>query len=476
MSMNQSLLRSSPEAEGVPSEALFRLIQGCSEIDAMNSIMVLRHGRVIAEGWWKPYAAELKHELFSLSKSFVSVAAGIAESEGKLLLNDPVVKYFPDCLPTEPSENLKRMKIKHLLSMSCGHRDDAIGRMEADPDGNYPRGFLSIPVEFEPGTHFVYNSGSTYMVAAIIRRVTGLNVIDYLKPRLFEPLGINAERWDCDPMGTNLGGWGFWLRTEDIAKFSQLLLNGGSWNGRRLIPADYLRKATSAQSDNSMNENPDWKLGYGYQFWLCRHHAFRGDGAFGQYALVMPDQDIAIAITSGLPDMQRILNLIWEILLPVLSPKALPENPADHRKLLELLDSLEIPLEQGKSALRTGSFSYEMKENPVGIREIVFDLSKDECHVRFKMSSGSVFELPAGYGAWKDGQLPFDRPEMRRIASSAAWTDESLLRIRSCYYETPFRKTLEFRFDGNCLNVRRCSHLLFREEEWPEMTGTLRNG
>src|SRR5262249_17904140 len=158
----------------------------------------------------------------------------------------------------------------------------------------------------------------TYMLSAIVQKTAGLTVLDYLRPRLFEPLGIEDPTWGTSPQGVSLGGYGLSIRTEDIARFGQLYLQKGEWQGRQLLPTTRVQAATSRQVSNGSSPQSDWDQGYGYQFWRCRHGAFRGDGAFGQYCLVMPEQDAVLAITSGVKDMQAVLNLVWDKLLPAL--------------------------------------------------------------------------------------------------------------------------------------------------------------
>ncbi|MBW7461807.1 serine hydrolase, partial [Paenibacillus sepulcri] len=150
---------------------------------------------------------------------------------------------------------------------------------------------LAAPVEHEPGTHFVYNSGATYMLSAILQKVTGQTLLEYLQPRLIEPLGIKGAAWDVCPRGINVGGWGLNVTTEDIARFGQLYLQKGMWNGQRLLTEEWIAEATSSQISNGDGGVNDWAQGYGYQFWRCRHGVYRGDGAFGQFCIVMPEQD-----------------------------------------------------------------------------------------------------------------------------------------------------------------------------------------
>ena len=317
------LPRSSPEAQGVSSSAVLAFVEAADQkIESMNSFMLVRHGHVVAEGWWAPYEAESPHSLYSLSKSFTSTAVGLAIAEGKLSLDDEVLKFFPDDAPAEPSKNLKAMRVSDLLRMSTGQQTEP----PRTPEKPWTKTFLAHAVPFKPGTHFLYNTSATYMLSAIVQKVTGATVLDYLKPRLFEPLGIEHPTWESSPQGISAGGYGLSIRTEDIAKFGQLYLQKGEWHGKQLVPAAWVEAATARQTSNGSNPQSDWDQGYGYQFWRSRHGAYRGDGAFGQFCIVLPEQDAVIAITSGVKDMQAVLNLVWEQLLPALKPSTLDSD------------------------------------------------------------------------------------------------------------------------------------------------------
>ncbi|MES2707485.1 MAG: serine hydrolase [Verrucomicrobiota bacterium] len=346
-----ALPRSTPEAEGVSSAGLRAYVEAADkEVNTMHSFMLVRHGKVVAEAWWKPEAAEKAHVLWSLSKSFTSTAVGLAVEEGKIKLDDKVLKFFPGDAPAEPSENLKAMTVKDLLTMSCGHETEA--RLRGDAGAPWVKTFLAQPVPHPPGSHFLYNTPGTYMLSAIVTKVTGQTVLDYLKPRLFEPLGVASPEWGTSPQGISLGGYGLKLRTEDIAKFGQLYLQKGKWNGKQLIPAAWIEQATSKQVPNDAGkkdpDQSDWAQGYGFQFWRCRHNAFRGDGKDGQYCLVLPEQDAVVAITANTADMQKEINIVWEHLLPAFKAAPLPENPDELAKLKAVISGLKVPASDGK--------------------------------------------------------------------------------------------------------------------------------
>jgi CubicO group peptidase (beta-lactamase class C family) len=340
------LPRSTPEAEGVSSAGIREFVETADKnVKTMHSFMMLRHGKVVAECWWKPDHAENRHVLHSLSKSFTSTAVGLAVAEGKLKLDDKVLSFFPDDAPAEVSDNLKAMRVRDLLTMSTGHETEP--KMSADQP--WVKIFLAHPVKREPGSLFVYNTPATYMQSAIVQKVTGQTVLEFLRPRLFEPLGIENPQWGTSPQGVTLGGYGLHIRTEDIAKFGQLYLQQGKWNGKQLVPADWIAQATKFQVPNDKTaagldkggkEKSDWQQGYGFQFWQCRHGAFRGDGASGQFCIVLPKQEVVIAITAASKDMQGQLNIVWDKLLPAIQDQALPANDAELQKLKEVLSTL----------------------------------------------------------------------------------------------------------------------------------------
>lgn len=339
------LPRSTPEAQGVSSQAIVDYIETADhQINTMHSFMLVRHGHVIGEAWWKPEAPDKPHVLWSLSKSFTSTAVGLAIEEGKLSLDDHVLKFFPEDAPADPSDNLKAMTVRDLLTMTGGHDTEP----KIHPPGPSVKEFLAHPVVHKPGTHFQYNTMGTYTLSAIVTKVTGQTVLDYLKPRLFEPLGIEDPQWDVSPEGNSLGGYGLKLCTEDIAKFGQLYLQKGMWNGKQLVPKAWVEQATSKQVPNDKESHAkmggDWTQGYGFQFWQCTHHAFRGDGANGQFCVVIPDKDVVIAITAQTGDMQAELNVVWDKLYPALGDQPLPEDAAAQQKLKQVSADLEAHL------------------------------------------------------------------------------------------------------------------------------------
>ncbi len=334
----QPLPRSTPEAQGVSSPAVLEFVETADrEVRSMHSFILVRHGHVVAEAWWKPESAEKPHVLWSLSKSFTSTAVGLAVSEGKLSIDDPVLQFFPEDAPAEVSANLEAMRVRDLLTMSTGHQSEVNLRNEP----NWIKAFLAHPVPHKPGTHFQYNTPATFMQSAIVQKVTGQTVLEYLQPRLFEPLGIEPPRWDVNPQGISIGGYGLYLKTEDIAKFGQLYLQKGKWQGKQLIPTEWIEQATSKQVSNGSDPTRDWDQGYGFQFWRCRHDGYRGDGKDGQFCIVLPKWDAVVAITANTGDMQAELNVVWDKLLPALHDHPLPADEASVAELKSAVEKLE---------------------------------------------------------------------------------------------------------------------------------------
>ncbi|MFC8799444.1 serine hydrolase domain-containing protein [Promicromonospora sp. NPDC057138] len=483
--MSRILPRSTPPAEGVDPAAVRRLVDHLDGLENVHSLLVLRHGRVIAESWWHPHTADRPHTMFSVSKSFTSTAVGIAIHEGLLTLDDHVVDLLPDDAPAEPSGHLRAMRVRDLLTMTTGHSAstmEGIDRTISLPGAGWARAILAQPVEHEPGTHFVYNTGATYLLSAILHRLTGERLLDYLTPRLLAPLGITHAAWEQDPDGIDTGGFGLSITTEEMAAFGQLYLQGGVWEGEQLVPAEWVAAATAKQVPNGPSGWPEWEQGYGYQFWQCRRGAYRADGAFGQYIVVWPEKDLVIAITSGLSDLQSVLDVVWDALLPddvwvdrvagqvaaepaidradaavpfeprLPTPAGAASSPIE-AALAGVVFELE-PNERDVSALALGRDAY-------GRTEVAFTIGGLDHFVRF------------GHGEWSPGTCsligsPAD------VATAAAWTDESTLRGRMVFLGTPFEWRLELRFTGEEVAVTIDRNVAFGERGLLDTTGKAR--
>ncbi len=451
------LPRATPESQGVSSAALLGLIDEAeAKVNALHSIMVVRRGRVIAEGWWAPYAAEEPHQMFSLSKSFTSTAVGLAIAEGKLAVDDPVLKFFPDEAPVRPSANLKAMRVRDLLTMSTGHHNEDINNFPYNDDTSAVRKFLALPVAHKPGTFFVYNTPATFMLSAIVQKTTGQSVLDYLRPRLFEPLGIADPTWEANKQGISMGGFGLSIRTEDIAKFGQLYLQKGKWDGKQLVPAAWTETATARWMSNGSNPASDWEQGYGFQFWRCRHGAIRGDGAHGQFCVVLAEQETVVAITAGTRDLQGVLNVLWAKLLPALAGKsALPADVAAHGKLKAKLASLSLKHPAAVApppsfAREIAGKKYVFPKEAFGIESVMLAASSrdDRATQLTTVVAGRRERVDLVPGAWERGEVA-SGPIAGVVALSGAWTAADTFTLDVVRYRTPYVLRHRLKFSGD---------------------------
>jgi CubicO group peptidase (beta-lactamase class C family) len=477
-----SLPRGVPEAEGVDSAGLLRFVEALEKnVDAVHSVMLLRHGKVVAEGFWTPYAAQDLHVMYSVTKSFTSTAIGFASQEGLLDVNDSVLSFFPEHAPANPAEKMKEMRVRDLLRMSTGHAKDPTPAVKAVKGGAWIEAFLASEVEHKPGTHFLYNSAASYMLGAIVQKKSGQTLEEYLRPRLFEPLGLEAPRWGKSPEGVNLGDGGISLHTEDLAKFGLFYLQKGVYGGKRLLNEAWVDAATSLQTATGGNPGSNWDAGYGYQFWRNKLTGFRADGAFGQFSFVLPKHDVVLAVTSGTGNMGAVMDTVWEHLLPALRDRALPPNASAAEKLQAKLGSLALKVQEGApSSPRSAAVSgkrYRFADNELGIRTASVDLSGDTPRLTFEDADGK-HEIACGLGRWVRGRThyqqrisnPYDTHE-QGIAGSCAWTDEATLAAKLCFHETPFTLTQRLSFDGDELAIDTEHNLRWGETKRPRITG-----
>ena len=482
MIASHALVRATPESQGISSRAIDNFVAAVDrEALGLHSLMLLRHGRVVAEGWWEPYRAQTPHMLFSLSKSFTSTAVGLLVAEGRLSVDDFVLQFFADETPAQPSANLRAMRVRHLLTMTTGHDTEPEGPRHAglpaapEAPGTWTSRFLAHSVPHEPGTHFLYNTAATHVLSAIVQHLTGRRLLQYLQPRLFEPLGIEHPTWEIVPPGVDAGGYGLSITTEDIARFGQLYLQRGTWQGAQLVPEAWMEAATKAQVPSQhLGGSVDWIQGYGYQFWRCRHDAYRGDGAFGQYCLVMPAQDAVLAITAGTPDMQIVLDRVWRHLLPAMASGSLPEDGGTHDALVQHLADLRLPVPVGqrvsaRTATVTGKM-FTLPENENGLEAIGFDFAAGDAVLVVRNQAGEQ-RIPCGYGTWAQGTAVLLAADPMRTAASGTWTDERTFVAHVCFCETPFLLRVTCRFDGERVLLKQCWNVGFGPTSLPDLKG-----
>lgn len=489
--MRKEFPRTTPEAVGIPSASiewlLDRLEEGWTE---PHGLMIMRHGKVCAEGWWAPYATGIRHGLQSHTKTYAATAVGIAYTEGLLKLTDRIVDIFPDEIPENPSENLKKLTVRDVLCMGCGM--DTMPR----PSKDWIREFLATPVNHVPGTTFMYNSTGSTFLGAIVRKLTGLGLHDYLKPRLFDKIGIDAEnlRWITMPDGMEIGGGGLFATTEDNLRLMKLYADGGVWEGERILAEDYVKLATSKQNDSATERavNPpaeDNFVGYGFQIWMCRPKGvYRADGAMGQFTIVFPERDMLLAITenasgsTGGAMPQKALDTIWKWMdaLPGPETEILPEDPEASAHLARRMQMLALPaprrspesplqekINGSTYAVTDGYFALadagmvrfmSGEDRPGGAKALSLTFAENACTLTCLVDG-----KPQSLTAAMDGtRLRNELPGMPSIAlCSGCWEADNVFRLSLRMVETCNETSITFTFSGDQAQVETCSNHVF---------------
>ncbi|BCY08622.1 serine hydrolase [Actinoplanes sp. L3-i22] len=417
------LPRSTPAAAGVSSLAIGALLDRLEGVAVeLHSIMVVRRGHVVAEGWWAPYSAGRPHLLYSLTKSFTSVAVGLAIGDGLLSLDDRVVDVLPDRVPAGVTEQARRLTVHHLLSMTAGHSTDSLGEAwELEPD-DLVKGFLRVPFAEVEGVWHTYDNSTTYVLARMVERVTGRDLPGLLDDRLFKPMGIDHAEWDRVASGAAFGFHGLHLTTEAVAAFGELLRCGGAWSDRQLVPREWVELATRKHVATSQvegwTENPDALVGYGYQFWMSRH-GYRGDGAFGQQCIVVPSHELVVAVTAAICPEEDMPGAVWDCLLPGIGA---PAGERDDQRLAERLRGLALPVvtgsaDPGRSAVARVDAGVEGSALPGG-GVVVVEPSDGGWSARL----GESVTIEIGHGDWRES-APLGRP----VVAAGAWQGDTFV-------------------------------------------------
>ena len=474
--------RATPESQGIRSTAVSEFVRRLNaEGDMAHAYMLIRHGKVVAEGCWAPYDANVPHALYSISKAFTSMAIGYAVDDRKMTLNDRVDWFFPEYAPTNSPGHARELRVRDLMQMASGHRRDPLSAARSSSETNWPKAFYAAPVPDPPGLVFRYMTGNSCMLAQIHRRVTGAaDMIDYLRPRLFDKLDIADMYWDRQPDGTVFGGSGFHLRAEDLAKVAQLLLQGGVWRGERILPLWWVKQATSCQTPYGSVMDPvlalhlgakdakglpdpanDWQQGYGFQMWMGRHETFRLCGAYGQIGVVMPNEDVVCVVLAGGNGSNKLsADALYDTILPSLSAVPLPEDPAALASLRSLSASLSITLPEHSASpspetLKAAERIYAFPENVRGVKSIKFSPSL------------KTIDIENGFGRqtgrWVCGSVATDPVSTKAtnvipggpqpVGAAGAWTAPDAYRVRVCYLSAPHIMTIDLRFSDGALSA-----------------------
>ena len=426
------LPRSTPEEQGGPSKALVALFDSLHALPLtdMHAVVVMRHGKVIGEMYPKPYAPEYRHTMYSCSKTFVGIAVGLAIEDNRLRLDDRVAAIFPELLP------------------------DSRGK-------EWIRTFLSKPVE-APGTKYAYDSMVSYMLAAVVQKVTGKKLTEYLQERVFTPMNVTEWAWEESPEGVNTGGWGVHIQPESLAKFGQLILNEGRWEGKQLVPAEWIREMCKKHRETGREV-------YGYHIWHCGGHdgAVRADGALGQYVISVLDKDMVVVMTEAtLGNGRDQRRLIWDVLLPHIQDEPLPANMKDYQKLLKKQDGYKLAEVKGKASSAFASNwenkTIELGKNTFGWKSLKLNFGKKEVTMTVTETNGKSYELPFGYQQWMttifDSYPPYSITPIDRFkglegpyyaSGSYAWISKEELQLKAHYVNWVSALEMTFRLDEN---------------------------
>jgi CubicO group peptidase (beta-lactamase class C family) len=449
----------------------------------LHSLLIWHNGALITEAYWKPFAPERPHMMHSVTKSFTSMAVGLAIEEGLLSLDDRVVSFFPDHLPAVVPSNLAQLQVRHLLTMTSGHHRGISGGAWRQLTTSWIRDYLERPIPNLPGEVFVYDSASSYMLAAVVQKVTGRLLVDYLDEKVFSPMQMSgAIRWDIGPDGVNTGGNGLVCCASDMLKLGIVHLQNGRWNGRHILPEDWVREATTAKlrdvvlgtftgqhylGPDELEEGaaPDLREGYGYHWWVGPHDSFSANGLFGQYCIVLPKQNAVVAFTGGMhDDDRRVHSIVYDLLRPALG--AMTAGDFD-RRIADLRLATQPGPADTSHAPESWSGGYDIGDNDQQVQSIALSPSGDQIVFEMKDHRGT-HTISAGIGRWVESVTTmtgapihhsYDPPEGLRVLACARWLPPkdnwACLEMDWLFVETAFRDTVRCWIRAGNLRLER---------------------
>ena len=457
-SADDGLLRSRPEDQGVDPAAIQAFLDDLADAKLeLHSFMLSRGGKVVSEGWWRPYSAPRPHMMHSLTKSVTACAVGLALAEKRFAMTDKVISFFPEHLPPVVSGNLAAMTVRDLLTMRTGHAIETSGAEWRPLKTSWVAEFFKIPVVYKPNTHFQYTSAATYMLSAIITKTTGMRLRDYLEPRLFQPLGITDVHWDLGPDNINPGANGLSWRTADIQKLCMLHAQGGRWNGRQVLPADWVAAATRRE---------DGDADYGFQWWIGPGDAYYCLGLFCQVGLVFPHHDAVLSFTAAIDGSRLILPYVWKHFPSAFAAGPIPRKDAAYLGLRERIGRLNLlaPIIPTTSPLESkiSGRCFEVAPNEDGVKALGFSFADGRCLFTQEDERGT-HTIQVGLRDWVEGTTTMTgaklhheyEPDSMPVVAGAEWIESDLLKMTWQFVESAFRDTVICRFDDDTLTFDR---------------------
>lgn len=458
MASSDGLDRAIPESCGVSSKDIRAFLDDATTNKVeLNSFMLYRSGKVIAESWWWPYQPDLPHMLHSATKSFLAVAVGMAIHEEFFRLEDRVVSFFPEHVPANPSPGLLVMTVEDLLTQTSGHGMGHSGGEWRGIEGSWIAKFFETPVEHQPGLKFVYSSATSFMLSAIVTKTTGLSARDFLEPRLFRPLGIKMLTWDAGPENVNPGGNGISCCSSDFLKLGILHLQEGVWNGQQILPKAWVRASTTSQRGNQ----------YGYHWWTGAGAVYRANGMFGQFVVVFPEHDAVLLTTAAVGRGSLPLNDVIERHFPRMFAPTQEVAPAldvsepyvslkellATQRLLPLFKDLPSTPVPPQALSVVSRERFVAKSNEDGIVSFTLDFQAQHCILH--LEDGRGFQrVKVGLEDWVEGETSlsgaklhhgYESAQMRGIAGGR-WTNEYTFEIIIQFNETAFRDTIKITY------------------------------
>ena len=448
-----------PEKYGISSKAILDFIEATEQDEEINlkTFMLLNDNNILAQFSKKPYSFEDQQLLFSMTKSFASLGIGIAADKGYLNIEDKVISYFPKKLPEQIGNNLNKIKVKHLLTMTSGIHDDTYEMIY--PQKDWVKAFLAQDFPHEPGTYYRYSTHGSHMLAALVEKATGQSMLEFLYEHLFKPLDILKPQWETCPSGMTAGGMGLSIAPESIAKIGVMLLNKGIYQGKRILSESYINEATSPHVFKHTERDKENRiysgLHYGYQIHIGQDGYFRLDGAFGQICLVVPDKKIIVIATSKGTKTEKLLKYIYEYLL---SSQHIEEklDINFYEQFKNKLNSLEYTtprvMDIPEGIPQFNNSSYTIDDNPNGIEKVIFNQIGQELIVSTINADNQMYEVKFNFSAPVQDKGNFIKDiqsHNQKYISYAKWLCNSELELHVIYVETPYVVSYRFSFAEN---------------------------
>lgn len=428
-----------PEEVGIPSKAIAQFVTTLEKNRLpMHAVMIARHGKLAAEGYYQPYKRDTLHRMFSVTKSFTSLAIGLLEQEGKVRLTDKICSYFPEYLPGRVHPWLAEMTIEDMLQMRTCYNMTTYNKVSTTE--NWVRSFFQSVPTHRPGTVFMYDTSASHTMCALVEKLTGQDMLSYLKDEFLRELGFSEESYIMkDPFGTSIGGSGLMARPEDLLRVGLLLMNGGkdpacygTGQGRQMYPKAYIDSAIASHVSPIMNRSG--KEGYGYQIWRLPDNGYGFCGMGEQLLMCYPDQDLIVVTTADTQGIQGAADIIYravsEEVLNKLSDSALERDETGQKQLIRQLADLKIPALEGTAVSETGKWNgklYPVQLNSAGFKNMGIQLQEDRGSLNYTLN-GQEYSLPFGFGYQEESMFP---GYQQKCVTSAAWLDDHTLRIVS---------------------------------------------